>query len=121
MRISDWIQTCALPIYPSDLRGAEHQLRGRGLRHVQGDHVAAREQVVQAGRRARVAQRELGLDVVEQHVHAQRFGEHADLGADVAVADDADGLAARLVAAGRSEENTSELQSLMSNSYAVFC
>src|SRR3546814_6548198 len=30
-------------------------------------------------------------------------------------------LSYRLIAAGRSEEHTSELQSLMRNSYAVFC
>jgi hypothetical protein len=36
---------------------------------------------------ARIAQRQLGFDVVIDHVHAQAFGQHADLGADVAVAD----------------------------------
>src|SRR3546814_1167491 len=35
--------------------------------------------------------------------------------------DDADAIAARLREAGRSEEHTSELQSLMRISYAVFC
>src|SRR3546814_6588072 len=38
-----------------------------------------------------------------------------------ALPDAADGAAETLMAKGRSEEHTSELQSLMRNSYAVFC
>ncbi|CAM4433948.1 hypothetical protein STPA111741_17515 [Stenotrophomonas pavanii] len=81
------------------LGAADHPLRGRGLRHVQGDDVGAGQQVVQAGRGTRIAQRQLGFHVVEDHLHAQRFGQHADLGADVAIADDAQGLATHLMAA----------------------
>ena len=88
-------------LHPRDLRGADHPARGRGIRHMQGDHVGFRQQLVEVDRSTRVAERELGLDVVEQHLHAQCFGQHADLGADVAVTDDAQGLAARLVAARR--------------------
>ena len=35
-----------------------------------------------------------------QHLHAERLGQHADLRADVAVADDAERLAAHFDAAG---------------------
>jgi hypothetical protein len=62
-------------------------------------HVRLLQHGVEAARRLGVAQRELGLDVVEDDAHPQRLGEHADLGPDVAVADDAQGLAARLVRA----------------------
>ena len=51
--------------------------------------------------RLRVAERQLGHDVVEDDAHAERFGEHADLRADVPVADDAERLAAHLVRPGR--------------------
>jgi len=37
-----------------------------------------------------VAQCELVLQVVEQHAHAQRFGHHRQLAADVPVTDDAE-------------------------------
>ena len=66
---------------------------------MQGDDVGPRQQVVQAGRCTGIAQRQLGFHVVEDHLHAQRFGQHADLGADVAVTDDAQGLAAHFMAA----------------------
>ncbi|KAG1468963.1 hypothetical protein G6F57_012377 [Rhizopus arrhizus] len=81
------------------LGAADHPLRGRGFRHVQGDDVGAGEQIVQAGRGPGIAQRQLGFHVVEDHLHAQRFGQYADLGADVAVADDAQRLTAYFVAA----------------------
>ncbi len=41
-----------------------------------------------------------GDGVVEQDAHAERLGEHAELRADVAVADDAERLAAHLAAVG---------------------
>ncbi len=87
--------------HAAELGRADHHSRARGFRHVQGDDVGAFEQVVQARCRARVAEGELGFDVVEDHPHAERFGQHADLGADVAVADDAQHLVAHLVAARR--------------------
>ena len=48
-----------------------------------------------------VAQGELVLQVVEEHPHAQRLGQHRQLAADVAVADDAQRPPPDLVAAGR--------------------
>ena len=66
---------------------------------MQGHHVGSLQQFVQTADGARVAQRELGLDVVEDHPHAHAFGQHTDLGADVTVTDDAQHLVARLVAA----------------------
>jgi hypothetical protein len=42
----------------------------------------------------------LPSDVVEDHPHAQPFRQHADLGTDVAIADDAQHLVARFEAAG---------------------
>src|SRR3546814_2454296 len=46
-------------------------------------------QVIEAGGCACIAQRQLGFDVVEDHPHAEAFGQHPDLGADMAIADDA--------------------------------
>ena len=59
------------------------------------------EQLVERLDRAVVAHRQLGRDVEEHDAHAHRLGEHADLRADVPVADDAQRLAAHLVAARR--------------------
>ncbi|MNM94598.1 hypothetical protein D3C81_1070080 [compost metagenome] len=81
------------------LGAADHPLCGRRLWHVQGDDVGARKQVIQAGRGTSIAQRQLGFHVVEDHLHAQRFGQYAHLGADMPVADDAQHLAAHLMAA----------------------
>ena len=87
-------------LHRRQLRRADHVLGGRGFGHMQGDDVGAGQQVLQRGCRLRIAQRQLGLDVVVDHLHAQRLGHDPDLGADMAVADDPQGLAAHLVAAG---------------------
>src|SRR6202012_4395615 len=58
--------------------------------HVQGDRLHRLEELGQGGAAARVAQRQLVGDVVEVHRHAQVLGQHRQLGADVAVADDAE-------------------------------
>jgi hypothetical protein len=68
--------------------------------HVQGDGLRGRQQLGQGRAAPRVAERELVGDVVEVHRHAQVLGQHGQLGADVAVADDAELAAAHLVAAG---------------------
>ena len=57
------------------------------------------QQLVQGGAAPRVAERELVGGVVEVHGHAEVLGQHRQLGADVAVADDAQLAAAHLVAA----------------------
>ena len=47
-----------------------------------------------------VAHGELLFNVIEQHAHAKRLGDDGKLGADVAVADDAERLASDLMGAG---------------------
>ena len=83
------------------MRGGVDQSGGfRGFGHMERDHVGGFEQRFERGHGARVAERQLHFDVVEHHLHAQRFGQHAHLRADVAVADDAQRLAARLAGTG---------------------
>jgi hypothetical protein len=79
----------------------DHVLRGRRFRHVQGHDVGTFQQVIQPAAAARIAERQLGLDVVIDHRMPSAFGQHADLRADVAVADDAEHLAAHLKTARR--------------------
>ena len=47
-----------------------------------------------------ITEREFLLEVVEDDTHAERLGEYRELRTDVAVADDAEGLAANLMGAG---------------------
>jgi len=68
--------------------------------HVHGDDVALLEQRVERRDILRVAERELGQMVVELDDHAHGLSEHRDLGTDMAVAHDAEGLAAGLPAVG---------------------
>ena len=82
-------------------RGGVDQVFGlRSFGNVQRDDVGDFEQRLQRGHGAGVAERQFHFDVVEHHLHAQGFGQHADLGADVAVADDAQRFAARFAGAG---------------------
>jgi hypothetical protein len=66
---------------------------------VQGDGLGALEQLVERVALDRVAEGEAVGDVVEQHPHAERLREHGQLGADVAVADEAQRATADLVRA----------------------
>jgi hypothetical protein len=68
---------------------------------VERDEVRLLEQRAERGQRAVVAHRQLGHDVVVDDAQAERLGEHAELLADMAVADDAQRLAADLVASAR--------------------
>ena len=68
---------------------------------MQRDDVGQAQQLVQAGDLGRVAQRQLGQRVEEEHLHAQAFGQYRQLGADRAVADDAQLLATDLEGVGR--------------------
>ncbi len=89
-----------LPVpHPGELLGAEEAGVAGPAVHVQGHHVGAGEQLVEAVAAVGVAQREPVGGVVEVDAHAQRLGEHGELGADVAVPDDAQRPAADLVAA----------------------
>src|SRR4051794_32371791 len=61
----------------------------------------ALEQLLQAAAGLGVPQCELVLQVVEQHPHAQSLGQHRELAADVAVANDAQSPTPDLMASGR--------------------
>ena len=63
---------------------------------MQADDVGHVEQLGHGGHLDGITQRELVLDVVVIDFHAEAFGDDAQLGADVAVADDAEFLAAGL-------------------------
>src|SRR3546814_4523423 len=60
---------------------------------------------------------------VSQDIHnlAKRHAQQARADSDIKVAEADTAVEARTVEVGRSEEHTSELQSLMRISYAVFC
>ena len=93
-------QACAR-FHLRELGGPDHVLGLRRFRNVKRDEVRFGEQLFELRDRAVVAHRELRHDVVEHHAHAERFSEHADLAADMAVADDAEGVTADLVAPDR--------------------
>ncbi len=59
---------------------------------MQGDHVGVGKQSAQIAHGNGIAEGELVLDVVVAHAHAHRFGQDAQLGSDVTVADDAQRL-----------------------------
>src|SRR3546814_7241989 len=113
MRISDW----SSDVCSSDLPAEGRQVLA--FRHGRGLHGGAREDhgLAHLGQRQLAVQRRCG----------RRIGRHAgnDLESDVERAQAADllgdGAVERRVAGMRSEEHTSELQSLMRISYAVFC
>src|SRR3546814_10835441 len=98
------VQTCALPIYDG----------GGGA--VRSGHTAG--DVLGVGGDLHARQ----VDVAVLHRRVQREGAVEALHVVGIVEGDGDGgRAARLSHTGRSEEHTSELQSLMRKSYAVFC
>ena len=66
---------------------------------MQAHHVGLGQQVVEAVGRLDIAVAQLVGVVVVDHAHADRLGEHGKLAADVAVADDAERLAAHLIGA----------------------
>src|SRR3546814_7051052 len=108
MRISDW----SSDVCSSDLVGGDARTRQR-----LGEHGVERAVALD---RFRAAAQDDGI----ARLHAQGCGVRGHVGAAfVDDADDADGNAhaAQCHAVGRSEEHTSELQSLMRISYAVFC
>ncbi|MCY1172855.1 hypothetical protein D9M73_129990 [compost metagenome] len=85
----------------ADFLLAHHPLGGGQLGHMQGDDVGHAQQLVQVAHLGGVAQRQLGHGVIEEHLHAEGFGQYRQLGADRAVADDAELLAADLEGVGR--------------------
>ena len=68
---------------------------------MEADDIGLREEFAEVLRAPRVAERHDLGDVVVEDLHAHRLGEHRELRADVAVADDAERLAADLAAALR--------------------
>jgi hypothetical protein len=89
------------PCFMRASSGADHVPGGRRLGHVQRDDVGAASSASSEPSWRALPSGSFGLDVVVEHHRMPRLGEHADLRADVAVADDAEHLAARLVAARR--------------------
>ena len=83
-------------LHRRDLGLADHVVRGRRLRHVQRDDVAVGEQGLQALDRLGVAMAQAVGVIVIDHAHAHRLGDVGELAADIAVADDAEHLAAHL-------------------------
>ncbi len=79
---------------------ADHVAGGTGLRHVQADDIGLGQQFAEAVDLGRVAQGQLVDHIEKAHLHAQGFGDHAQLHTDAAVADNAQLLAANLVGAG---------------------
>src|SRR3546814_10065703 len=124
MRISDWSSdVCSSDLMDQDLvvdRARGH--RGLRLLHA-GDHACERTEATHTAHL-----RELSAQVVHVELTLGELGRHA-LGIFLLdrfrrLLDEADDIAHAEDAAGdtlRSEEHTSELQSLMRISYAVFC
>src|SRR3546814_4435496 len=104
MRISDW----SSDVCSSDLAVLLQERAALDHQHVLArvEHDARRQPLVlaQAGRLLAVGEAQAGVDLAVDHF--RRHCRHLGL-VDLAVA--------------RSEEHTSELQSLMRISYAVFC
>src|SRR3546814_7459129 len=102
--------------------------RARGLRRIVVDDAVDALHLVDDARRAAAEEARVeGVDVGGHAVGRGDGAERADMVIGAAVAHHADGLDGqqhrerlpdRVI---RSEEHTSELQSLMRNSYAVFC
>src|SRR3546814_3353472 len=120
------VQTCALPICLALDRAVAV---ARGQRRAEAHPDRARPHVEEA---FRIQHRARALDRHRHHVHAgvDRGLERATLesghrarAAARALGEDAQAAAGaqQLGRLARSEEHTSELQSLMSTSYAVFC
>src|SRR3546814_6608498 len=112
MRISDWSSTCALPIclkFPTTKVFSE--LARKSLPEVDP------RDCPDAALLAWMEREELLFRRLERHIVAERIssGFLAAGGADV------DGFLGFSLSVQRSEEHTSELQSLMRISYAVFC
>src|SRR3546814_10490736 len=114
MRISDW----SSDVCSSDLQGTE-QLRLKGKRQFrnfvqeQRPTIGRLEQAVGRSRRAR----KCAFAMAEEHGLHHRFGQSRAVDRNEILV----GPVAAHMNEARSEEHTSELQSLMRISYAVFC
>src|SRR3546814_1988766 len=130
MRISDWSSdVCSSDLIPGGAQSAQHQPadrpgrddRHRDLedicRHRAGDRAVDRA-VVPAHAVDRGA--DDGADGGRSHAMLLAFGVRGSIHGEGAGSGEA-GKVVRAVCRMRSEEHTSELQSLMRISYAVFC
>src|SRR3546814_5460531 len=82
-----------------------------------GDMTLLAEHAQIAAERAAPADR----DAIAQHFGGGCFADDRKIGCDAACFQHLDDMARAVQGTARSEEHTSELQSLMRNSYAVFC
>ncbi len=87
--------------HPADLFLANHAHRIGGARHVEGHHIGAFHEIAHVDDPGGVTHAELVHDVVVEDAHAEGLGENGDLLADVAIADDAEGLSTHFRAACR--------------------
>ena len=86
-------------LHLGELCRADHELGLRGLGDMHGDNVGVLQEVLKGVNLLCVAEAELLLGIEEDYLEAEGLGDNADLGSDVAVADDAEGLAPGLKAA----------------------
>src|SRR5690554_2122229 len=85
--------------------GGTHHVFGRGqFGYVQGHDVTHAQQFRQRADLFGIAQRQLGDHVIEEDIHAQTLSQYAQLGADAAIADDTQLLAADFVGVLRALE-----------------
>ena len=87
-----------LGLHAIDRRGVDQAFRGLRSRHVAADHVGLGEQRPHIVDLLCVPQLELAHHIVEAHAHAKGFRHHPQLSPDVAVANNAKGLPAKLEA-----------------------
>src|SRR3546814_5459445 len=108
MRISDWSSACARPIY------REGEIEGCvAMRQVTHEICEMKRLYV----RPQAQGRHLGRALAERLIEEARTVGYSEMRLDV----QAKFVPARKLYETRSEEHTSELQSLMRISYAVFC
>src|SRR3546814_8719869 len=115
MRISDW----SSDVCSSDLDGQRHQQQRRSedrRDHARG--VDLERQVAAVGLHPALGR---ALRILDEDAALCELHEADESDDDHRAAEDEEDDAAAHRAFARSEEHTSELQSLMRNSYAVFC
>src|SRR3546814_5388970 len=125
MRISDWSQTCALPIYffmPAHIVPLVEVVLGPDTDPTLGDELA--EFMRRCGSVPVLVRKDVPGFLANRLQHALAREAYALIEEGIASPQDIDaavrfGFGFRYLAAGRSEEHTSELQSLMRTSYAV--
>src|SRR3546814_3224839 len=116
MRISDWSSdVCSSDLRSDALAPAPPPAQVRPALPVRGNELFLHRLRQQVRRQQALVEQEVVEPQSAEPVAQRQLGVHAQL-QDAAVAVE---VAAGL--AGRSEEHTSELQSLMRISYAVFC